>query len=85
MLNVDTSVILGGTVTLLAAVIARLARRLYLSPLAKFPGPRLAAASRLYELYYDGYQPGGYICKLRELHKKYGIYCDRGADVHICI
>ena len=48
---------------------------LFLSPLAKFPGPRLAALSRFYELYYDGYKLEGYAHKLRCLHKQYGTFC----------
>ncbi|GAP82404.1 putative cytochrome P450 [Rosellinia necatrix] len=46
--------------------------RLYLHPLARFPGPRLAAVTRWYEGYYDLYQSGQYTFKIAELHKKYG-------------
>lgn len=46
--------------------------RLYLSPLAKFPGPKLAAVTYLYELYYDIIKRGKYTFKIRDLHAKYG-------------
>lgn len=46
--------------------------RLYLSPLAKIPGPKLAAVSKWYEFYYEVILPGQYVFKIEELHKKYG-------------
>lgn len=46
--------------------------RLFFHPLAKFPGPKLAAASYWYEFYYDAVQPGKYIWKIKELHQIYG-------------
>lgn len=46
--------------------------QLWSSPLAKFPGPKLAAVSRYYELYYDGFKTHGYARKIRVLHKLYG-------------
>ncbi|KAK3351394.1 cytochrome P450 [Neurospora tetraspora] len=46
--------------------------RLTLHPLAKFPGPKLAAITRLYEGYYDVIQEGQYTFKIGELHKQYG-------------
>ncbi|KAL9117625.1 MAG: hypothetical protein Q9187_005835, partial [Circinaria calcarea] len=46
--------------------------RLYFSPIAKFPGPRLAALSLWYEFYYDVIQDGRYTWKIAELHKQYG-------------
>jgi hypothetical protein len=52
--------------------IAGVIYRLYLSPLAKFPGPKLAAATLWYEAYYDVVKKGQYTFKIRELHKKYG-------------
>ena len=46
--------------------------RLYLSPLSKFPGPKLAAATLLYEAYYDVILGGQYTFKIKELHEQYG-------------
>lgn len=46
--------------------------RLFLHPLARFPGPRLAAVSRWYEAYYDLIRGGQYTPKIAELHKQYG-------------
>lgn len=47
--------------------------RLLLHPLAKFPGPRLAAITRYFEGYYDLVQNGQYTFKIREMHKEYGM------------
>ncbi|KAK2747755.1 hypothetical protein FQN57_001785 [Myotisia sp. PD_48] len=46
--------------------------RLFFHPLAKFPGPKLAAVTRYYEAYYDIIQNGQYTFKIKELHEKYG-------------
>ncbi|PWY89786.1 cytochrome P450 [Aspergillus heteromorphus CBS 117.55] len=46
--------------------------RLTLHPLAKFPGPKLAAASELYGIYYDIWKKGKYVKRYPGLHKKYG-------------
>ncbi|KAI0442185.1 cytochrome P450 [Xylaria telfairii] len=46
--------------------------RVYLSPIAHIPGPRMAALTRLYEMYYDAWLGGQYTFKIMELHKQYG-------------
>ncbi|GLA36171.1 hypothetical protein AnigIFM63309_002085 [Aspergillus niger] len=46
--------------------------RLCLSPLAKFPGPRLAAATGLYETYHDVLRDGQFTWHIERLHQKYG-------------
>ena len=46
--------------------------RLYLSPVAKFPGPSLEAVTYLYEGYYDVVKRGKYTIHIRDLHAKYG-------------
>lgn len=46
--------------------------RLYFHPLAKFPGPKLAAITRYFEAYYDVIRGGQYTFKISELHQKYG-------------
>lgn len=46
--------------------------RLYFSPLATIPGPKLAALTYWYEFYFDGWLGGKYIFKIKEFHEKYG-------------
>ncbi|KAI1853974.1 hypothetical protein JX266_001115 [Neoarthrinium moseri] len=46
--------------------------RLYFSPLAGFPGPRIAAATGWYEFYYQYWLNGKYIFEIEKMHKKYG-------------
>jgi hypothetical protein len=47
--------------------------RLYFSPLAAFPGPKLAALSNWYEFYYDVICQGQFTFKIQKLHKQYGM------------
>ena len=54
--------------------------RLYFSPLAKFPGPKLAALTLWYEFYYDVVKRGRYTWKTAELHERYGLLLLRSAS-----
>ncbi len=49
-------------------------RCLWLSPLAEFPGPKLAALSTWYQFYYDVIKPGQLAFQISKLHDKYGSY-----------
>ncbi|KAL8713856.1 MAG: hypothetical protein Q9220_002001 [cf. Caloplaca sp. 1 TL-2023] len=46
--------------------------RLVLHPLSTIGGPKLAALTSWYEFYYDVWQPGRYVFKIKELHERYG-------------
>lgn len=46
--------------------------RLTLSPLARFPGPRLAASTRLYETYFQIIKGGTFTWHIDQLHERYG-------------
>ena len=46
--------------------------RLVFHPLARYPGPKLAGLTRLYEGYYDIVKKGQFLFKIDEMHKKYG-------------
>ncbi|KAJ3574919.1 hypothetical protein NP233_g1441 [Leucocoprinus birnbaumii] len=66
--DATTSLFIGcGIVTAFLAL-----NRLYLHPLAKFPGPVLAALTDYYVAYYDLWMGGGLVKQLEKLHEKYG-------------
>jgi hypothetical protein len=46
--------------------------RLYLCPLARFPGPKLAAVTGWYEFYYDAICHGKYTFEIAKMHEQYG-------------
>ncbi|GAO14689.1 uncharacterized protein UV8b_04626 [Ustilaginoidea virens] len=52
--------------------IYRCVYNLYFHPLSKFPGPRLAAATSLYEFWFDVIRDGLYIWEVEKMHDKYG-------------
>lgn len=56
----------------IAYLVTLVVYRLTIHPLARFPGPHLAAITRYYEAYYDVFCNGHYTFKIAELHKKYG-------------
>ncbi|OTA89154.1 hypothetical protein M434DRAFT_79664 [Hypoxylon sp. CO27-5] len=58
------------TITLLFSSIA--IHRLFYHPLAKFPGPKLAAITRYVEAYYDVVCGGQYEFQIMKMHEKYG-------------
>lgn len=45
---------------------------LFLSPLAAFPGPKIAALTGFYEFYYDFFKRGKCIFEIERMHEVYG-------------
>jgi len=78
-----------------AAILATIARiifvrsftavfyRLLLSPLAKFPGPKLAAVTGLYEFYFNFFKNGKFVFEIERLHNIYGMHTFQ--DEHMTI
>ncbi|RAK87019.1 cytochrome P450 [Aspergillus costaricaensis CBS 115574] len=62
----------GVSTVFLAYLVVCIVYRLYLSPIAAFPGPPLAAVTWFYEFYYDAICGGRYIFKISDMHKRYG-------------
>lgn len=46
--------------------------RLYLSPIAHFPGRKTAALTFWYEFYFDVIKRGSYVWEIQKMHEKYG-------------
>lgn len=49
--------------------------RAYFHPLAKFPGPKIAAVTHLYEVAWDYFGRGAYLYEIQRMHEKYGKPC----------
>ncbi|KOS41655.1 hypothetical protein ACN38_g7501 [Penicillium nordicum] len=68
----------------LGLLVLRTVYHLYFHPLSNFPGPKLAAATFLYEFYYDVVKSGMYIWEIERMHEKYGpIVRINPREVHI--
>lgn len=52
--------------------------RLYLSPIAHFPGRKLAALTFWYEFYFDVIKRGSYVWEIQKMHETYGILPNGG-------
>jgi hypothetical protein len=68
----NTRTLLLALFSLLTYVVSLSVYRLYLSPIAKFPGPKLAALTLWYEFYFDVIKKGRYTWKIGEMHDQYG-------------
>lgn len=77
LLIMDLSDFLMTASDFLAAYLAWLVvvSRLVLSPIAKYPGPKLAALSNWYGFYYEVVQQGRFTAHIQTLHDRYGILC----------
>lgn len=69
---IASTVALGAIAAAAIYLITKVIYRLYLHPLSRFPGPRLAAATYLYGAYYDVVEEAQFVFKLNALHDKYG-------------
>lgn len=60
-------------VTVTVYVVSVAIYRLIFHPLGRFPGPKWAAVTGLYEFYWDVIQNGQYTFRIAELHRQYGM------------
>ena len=65
-----------------AFIVGGLVYRLYLSPLARFPGPKLAASTHWYECYYDLIKGGRFQRQIAMMHEQYGPIVRVNPEVH---
>ena len=70
--DLDSSLIIELVTLVVLYSIGLIVYRLLFSPLAGFPGPKIAAVTSWYEFYYDFFNSGKYIFEIERMHRKYG-------------
>jgi hypothetical protein len=70
MLSLTSLISIGAT--LIGSIAFLAVRRLVLSPLSRFPGPKLAALTGWYITYYEAFKDGALVAHLEKLHEVYG-------------
>ncbi|KAF6817883.1 cytochrome p450 [Colletotrichum plurivorum] len=70
-MDISTALILIGALATLYVVVGGI-RRVYFSPLSKFPGSRLAALTLWNEFYWDVVKRGNFIWRIQDMHERYG-------------
>lgn len=78
--NAFTRLFLNLVVTSLVFTTVLSIYRLKLSPLAIFPGPKIAAVTGWYEFYHDVFLRGTYVFRIEEMHQRYGSYLPKVED-----
>jgi len=58
----------------LVFAVQKIGYNLYFHPLARYPGPPLAAISKLWRAYVECFQKKSTCHELRRLHATYGVY-----------
>ncbi|KAH7389812.1 cytochrome P450 [Pyrenochaeta sp. MPI-SDFR-AT-0127] len=71
-MSLTATLIVAGTLATVLYTIYGAIWRLYLSPVAKFPGRKLAAVTFWYEFYYDVVKGGAYVYEIERMHEEFG-------------
>lgn len=64
--------LVGVFLALASYALARCIYDLFLHPLRRFPGPKMAAIGSIYEFYYDVLKDGTYLWEIEKMHQQYG-------------
>lgn len=68
----DLNSLVGLLCATVACLVVLAVKRVYFSPLSRFPGPKWAALTLWNEFYWDVIKRGTFIWKIEEMHEKYG-------------